>query len=302
MAKSQKFRLMIFILLMIATTTALASGLSDLSLSAGRPVPILEILRRLGGTGLPLPGLPQLPFNVIPLLVGCAWSMIIIMMVLFILMPNKRKELLKRILTYTVWLLVIYALVFSFHPGQLAEFEPPVQNGASSGEAFDEDNPLFSPPEFVIAPPAWFVIIISGLVLTGLFLIMWAVWRRLPKPLEPFDNEAALERLGQEAQEAIDRLQAGHDLKDTIQRCYFEMGQILSQQYGYVRQHGMTPREFEQHLSQSGLHSQHIQRLTRLFEMVRYSPHQADAQTQAEAEACLTAIVKTYWQQHRATA
>lgn len=299
MPKPRSYRLVIFMMLMIAMTTILASGLSDLSLSAGRPVPILEILRRLGGTGITLPGLPQLPFNIIPLLVGCAWSMIIIMMVLFILMPNKRKELLQRIVTYTVWLLVIYALVFSFQPDQFAEIEPPAQEGASSGEAFDADNPVFSPPEFVIAPPAWFVIISSGLVLTGLFIIVWAVWRRLPKPLEPFDNEAALERLSQEAQEAVDRLRAGHDLKDTIQRCYFEMSQILSQQYGYVRQHGMTPREFEQQLSQSGLHSQHIQRLTRLFEMVRYSPQQADAQTQTEAEACLTAIVKSYWRQYQ---
>jgi hypothetical protein len=56
----------------------------------------------------------------------------------------------------------------------------------------------------------------------------------------------------------------------------------------------MTPREFEQYLSQSGLRDEHIQQLTHLFESVRYGARVPGQREEAEAITCLTAIVQAY--------
>ena len=56
----------------------------------------------------------------------------------------------------------------------------------------------------------------------------------------------------------------------------------------------MTPRDFEAHLASRGFRDEHIGRLTRLFETVRYSSSDPGPEAEAEAIACLTAIVNEY--------
>ena len=60
------------------------------------------------------------------------------------------------------------------------------------------------------------------------------------------------------------------------------------------RHQAMTPRDFEQHLTERGFSDEHIGRLTRLFETVRYSPGEPGPEDETEAKACLTAIVDAY--------
>ena len=61
-----------------------------------------------------------------------------------------------------------------------------------------------------------------------------------------------------------------------------------------TRRLGMTVREFETQLVSLGLDNSHIQRLTRLFEFVRYSPNTPGDSEEREAIACLYAIVRAY--------
>jgi hypothetical protein len=117
---------------------------------------------------------------------------------------------------------------------------------------------------------------------------IWFFWRRLRAQASP------LELLAEEAQSALADLQSGGDLKDTVLRCYREMSQILSQQRGVTRPRDMTPREFEQQLAAVGLRDEHIRRLTRLFERVRYGGRQAGEREEREAVACLSAIARAY--------
>ena len=56
----------------------------------------------------------------------------------------------------------------------------------------------------------------------------------------------------------------------------------------------MTPREFEQYLAKSGLRTEDIQRLTRLFESVRYGDKSPGKREEKEAVDCLNAIVRAY--------
>jgi hypothetical protein len=53
----------------------------------------------------------------------------------------------------------------------------------------------------------------------------------------------------------------------------------------------MTPEEFASHLTRSGLPSHAVQRLTRLFESVRYGARTAGDRERDEATSCLSEIV-----------
>jgi hypothetical protein len=68
----------------------------------------------------------------------------------------------------------------------------------------------------------------------------------------------------------------------------------LSDHQNIRRQKAMTPREFEIHLADAGVSSEHVQRLTRLFENVRYGDTTASEREKREALDCLNAIARTY--------
>ena len=74
------------------------------------------------------------------------------------------------------------------------------------------------------------------------------------------------------------------------------MNRVLQEQRGLERPKAMTPREFERYLLEMGLQDEHIRRLTRLFESVRYGTNAATPQDEREAVACLSAIVEAYGQ------
>ncbi len=148
--------------------------------------------------------------------------------------------------------------------------------------------PEIVPDSLVTSPPEWLTFLIAAVVICLLIFVAWFVWRRFLQPMQ----DDSLEKLAWEAQEALDSLRGGGDLKDTILRCYRDMSVILSRTVHLQRKESMTPREFEIGLRRSGLPNQHINDLTRLFETVRYGAHAASPQEEARAIACLEAIVQ----------
>ncbi|HET9223096.1 MAG TPA: DUF4129 domain-containing protein, partial [Roseiflexaceae bacterium] len=143
-------------------------------------------------------------------------------------------------------------------------------------------------PAFAANPTSWLIVVVSALLVGLLLAAIWFFWRRLRAQASP------LERLANQAEQALADLQSGGDLKDTVLRCYREMSRILSEQRGVTRPRDMTPREFEQQLAAVGLGDEHIRRLTRLFERVRYGARQAGEHEEREAVACLSAIARAY--------
>ncbi|MBN1178908.1 MAG: DUF4129 domain-containing protein, partial [Anaerolineae bacterium] len=121
----------------------------------------------------------------------------------------------------------------------------------------------------------------------GIIAAVWSVWQRTRR------QKRSLQQLGEEAQEAIDQLCAGADLKDVVLRCYVDMSHTLQESKGIERDKAMTPREFEQHLMNTGLPHEHVQQLTRLFEAVRYGAKHLGETEQQQAIRCLSAIVET---------
>jgi len=126
-----------------------------------------------------------------------------------------------------------------------------------------------------------------GMVVLGMVAV-WLMWRFRQRLL---NRKPPLTIIADEVESALKDLRAGANLKDTVMRCYYDMSRALGKGLGLVRQKGMTPREFEQLLSDSGLPNPSIKQLTRLFERVRYGGFAASDKDKDEAISCLESIV-----------
>jgi len=140
-----------------------------------------------------------------------------------------------------------------------------------------------NPPETVV----WGTRIAVGI---GVALVvgggLWLLWRSRRSP-----ESHPLQQVAEQARHAIGAIQSGADVRNVVLRCYFEMSRVLSEEKGLMRQSTMTPREFERSLAAVGLPQPAVQRLTRLFEGVRYGDKTADGDEEEQAILSLTAIV-----------
>ena len=98
----------------------------------------------------------------------------------------------------------------------------------------------------------------------------------------------SLERI---AQEAIEDLQSGKDWSRTVEGAYLRMVETVQARRGLHRSRHITPTEFSAILVQVGLPVVAVQRLTLLFEHVRYGGKRSTRKDIDEAVNCLTEIV-----------
>ena len=270
----------------VIALVVLTSGLAGIELQPGRPLPR---------------GDPQLGFGRATLLesslLGALWRvfwaivvfvLLPIFLIFFVFSPSFRRQALKRIL----WGLAITACVYlMLRVSERLSLPRPTEAEAPPRGT---EVPAASPGElpgavFVADPPQWLVITLSLALAAAIIGLVWWIARRRPRAPEP-----ATLGLAQEAEEALAELRAGGDLRDTILRCYQEMSRVLSAGRGLERQSSMTPREFEQQLAAAGVRDEHVRRLTRLFEGVRYGARRAGERDKLEAQDCLAAIVRAY--------
>lgn len=195
----------------IIATMLLATGLSGLELLPGRSIPIAGIMQALGEASFSLPRI-SIPISIIRLITGCLWLLLFISIIAFIISPEVRKVVLRRAITYLLWLLFFFVLIRWVQP-----LLPLVGEGPEEPSGLlpsDIPNPvelLPTPPDFIVNPPSWFVIMMSILLIAIPLTIIWLLWHFLWTKSE---EEAPLEMLTREAQQALEGLQAGKDLKD----------------------------------------------------------------------------------------
>jgi hypothetical protein len=142
---------------------------------------------------------------------------------------------------------------------------------------------------FVPNTPPWLVTATSvGLAVLGTAIVVGLFWfwqrRRAEAP-------TTLERLEKEARQAVDALQAGADVSDVVMRCYLQMSLVLQEERGIRRDSTMTPREFERLLTARGLPGKPVERLTELFEAMRYGRQPTGIYEERVALASLNAII-----------
>jgi hypothetical protein len=247
-----------------------------------------------GQDSAPPPGLPPLLLSWWGLLaVGVFLILIALWILVFILRPQARKYLLTRLASYLLLLLLIYALFNALQDRiPTAETQPEPPAGALLGERPAPGEEIPSLPTFIANPPGWLVTTISMTFFSLLLGLGWWLWHRYgPQPAPP-----PADRLAREARQAVDALRRGDSLKDTVMDCYLKMTRVFEEQRNLERSQTMTAREFERYLRQAGLMDEHIQRLTRLFESVRYGAAPPSRRDEQEAIACLSAIVQSYGQ------
>ena len=140
-------------------------------------------------------------------------------------------------------------------------------------------------PGFIERPSS---LLVFGLTVALLLLLVgggWLLWHWL----RPQDR---LQLLALDAQETLADLEAGADFRNTIIQHYYRMCRLLAEEKRIERARGMTPNEFALKLENLGLAGVEVQRLTRLFERVRYGGHDLNQGDELEAMACLTAVAQ----------
>jgi hypothetical protein len=140
-----------------------------------------------------------------------------------------------------------------------------------------------SAPQWLIWGAIVLLALIIALMLVGMGRFLLRYRTHPPSPLA---------ELADQAEVAAEAIRGGADLRDTVMLCYYRMSQILQEQRGIWREMAMTPREFEGYLTRSGIPGEPVQRLTRLFEKVRYGAHAIGAEDERQALSSLRAIAE----------
>jgi len=148
--------------------------------------------------------------------------------------------------------------------------------------------PVFQPPQV----SGWISFFITfGILLLAAFLFWrinrWWLHRKLttgaPRPLD---------EIAEAARASLHTLSSEGSVQDKIIQCYADMSRALNARRGLYREYAMTPAEFAVRLEKAGLPSEPVNRLTRLFESVRYGARTSAQRDVDEAIACLKSILK----------
>jgi hypothetical protein len=278
MTNHSKYLSLLFLVGTLVAFILLTASLSNLELQPGTPFP--------GGidSGNDVQAVSPLPptqIYFIPLLRGIFALIFLVFLIdvaarLIVLVNVKR--ILQLALALVILLILIYMLPH-ITPGGPAYFLNESSN-ITTPPAFDYPvTPLGQPPQILIQ------LVIIGIVL-GIGLLAFTVVKRWPS------SKSIEDELLQEAEQAVNALKAGADLRNVILRCYFQMTRSLQEEQGIERDYTMTVQEFERWLGNLGFPSIPLRQLTSLFEKVRYGKQQTSNNDEQIAMDSLNEIIQ----------
>ncbi len=265
----------------------LASSLNALELAEGKPVPLGEMAPTFANSAENenLLSIFMIVFRVLMIIV---WILIPIYIVYLIISKEARKRFLRDMVTLLPILFFLYWLTSS----DLMQNREGEESGLLGINQPMDEGVFEQPPAMPVfqPPPDWVTTVTSlvlAVALTAIVaLIIFTVWRRNRRK-----EELPLQKIERRAQDALDDLAAGGDLREVIQRCYFQMIDVLHEYRNIQRDRDVTPHEFERLLARHGLPPDPVHQLTMLFEQVRYGAHQPGRQEERLAISSLSAIV-----------
>ncbi len=216
------------------------------------------------------------------------WLFLPLFVIYLIINKEARKKFLRDMMMLIPFLLLFYWLSGSQLPERMSE-ELNLEGTSAEQLPFAEMTPSAPLPEFT-APPNWVTTataIFLGVTLTLIMIgIAVALWRRAQ-----LAKNTPLMRVQREAQNAINAIEAGGDVRGVIIRCYLQMVQAVSEHRNLYRGADMTPHEFEAFLLNNGIPAGPVHNLTQLFEQVRYGAAAPGRQEERTAITSLSAIV-----------
>ncbi len=273
-------------------------GTAILLILVARMLPLMTFRQ---GLGIPVTSLGAEDFPLIrttadfSILRYIIWTAVLLSLGYILFTREGRKaipDIVRQTAVALFWGLVIFSIVRVSLPELPLAEEFTEAPPALVTELPTPEEPLGAPgaePVYAPEPPLALTRVLSTLVIAGTGLLLYRWWRGRPSLRE--EGELDFAELARRANLAIAELQQGQKLDDVILRCYREMADTVAMQRGLRRGRGETPREFEHDLLRIGLPPRAVQRLTRLFELVRYGGYQPVQRDQLEAIDSLNAIV-----------
>lgn len=282
---SRQTWLLILVGLTLIVVLLLAGSLRNMVFSPGHALPFEQMMPNFStiGTDDELTRQVMIVMRIIFIL---GWIVLPFYVIYLIISPEARKRFLRDLVTILPFLLLLYFLSNGLQNNQQAQdLDRRIQ-----GNPVEEVAVTPAPQvEFTADPSDWQVTLtIIGLAVAGTGLGVGALYIYL-NSLHP--KQQPLTRLAEEAQSAIDAIEAGGDLRDVIMRCYYEMNRAIGDSRNLKRNADMTAHEFESFLLEKGLPHEPIHNLTELFERVRYGAFEPGRQEERLAVSSLSAIV-----------
>jgi len=283
MIKNRKLWTLVAAALAIVALFLLASSLSTVELLPGKPFPWgLFAMER--GTAPGYGDMGDASF-LVTILRGVILVLVAVLIPYLIFSKEGRKRALRAFLQ-----LLFFLFLMSFVAERLAENVAETPEGALTGMSPLGEMPFEPPPVYEIgdlqdlttALSLGIAVVLTVIILGALYLL----WRR-----RRLMQDDTLVDLAREAQDALDDIQAGGNLRNAVIRCYAEMSRVISEKRNIERGVTMTSHEFEERLVGAGLPKAPIQQLTRLFEDARYGDRDPGPAEEQRAVACLSAIV-----------
>lgn len=211
---------------------------------------------------------------------------ILIMITIILMTPEARKRFLLFFFRLTLTLIAIYYYMKNY--GQRFFDSLNVGGAAFTQPASPVDAvpaPVFQPP-----PPSSTTSYLISFAFALLFVLaMWFVYRAWRKYVAA--NQSPLREIARIARTSLRDLTSGRDSSDVIIKCYLHMSDVVADKRKLRRDEAMTPQEFALRLERAGLPGEAVQRLTRLFETVRYGDRKSGPREVNEAVGCLNTIL-----------
>ena len=273
--------------LTILMLVILASGLSDLQFApahsmvlGGESETIVKIERSFEET----------PFWQQGMIVS---GFFLALLLALIFMPAEfRKAFFKRLFLLGVFAIIIF--VFA-KPSEVDRENLMTEESLVSAYDLEMSKGRIAPPPETFTPeeasPIWRYLI-TLVIVTALGVLIWWIWRLWSESQK--EDDIPLKDFAIIARASLDDLAEGAEWENVIVRSYMQMGEVVNVRRGIRRDIEMTPNEFSVHLISAGLPARPVQRLTRLFERVRYSPHSAGEEEVNEAVTCLNEIASVF--------
>jgi uncharacterized protein DUF4129 len=271
-------------IVIVAAVAVLASSLHDIHFQPGRSIAVETPTEHIAPLAL-TEMVTKPPLWKVLLF----WLAFVVNLILFFyLVPAElRKRIIRQMLSLILGsLAILMALRYRLIQLPLLATDPAKQGnnnsalGGAKGLA-----PTFQPPHMT----PWLTFLISFAVLCVVLLSLWLAYRWWMRSNGRKFSE--LDEIGAIAQSSLNDLASGREWSDVILQSYFRMSEAVSARRGLQRGRATTPREFAERLEQAGLPAHAVERLTRLFESVRYGARASSQSDVNEAVACLNSIL-----------
>ena len=285
MLKNAKSRALVFAGVSLLAMLLLSIGLSQIQLQGGQPVNLGKVAIQGGSYGVLFDA--SFIFYLIYGTYALSALALLIVVVYMLMTPERRKLLIKFILRSIPIVIVTFILLNTVHSctnGTTQQLQ--LQQGLRATQAPS------NVPVSTFTPHLTQGVILAASIILALIVAVIGALIIIRTRQGGAQQTTPLMRLGNKAQEALDHLKAGGDLKDAVLRCYYEMSQILLEQRNLKRARSMTPHEFESILVADGLPGEPVHQLTHLFEEVRYGTKKTGTREENIAVSSLSAIVE----------